>query len=378
MSRPLHVVYLIDQLMAQGGTESNLVRLLARLPRDRYSATVVTYEFNASLPLFREISWPVMVLPLRQIYTPNAVRVGFRLAHLLRERQARLVHCFFESSDLWGAPVARLCGLPVVSSRRDMGIHRHGIHNLLYRLVSPLFSEVYAVSEEVRQWLIRQDRLPPDRVLTIPNGIDIASFRPAESPASLRQRLGLPPGAPMIVSVANLRRVKGQDVLLQAAASLEEMQPPPHFLLAGAPLDVEFVAELRQLAAHPKLAGRVHFLGPVKDVASLLAAARVFALPSRSEGMSTALLEAMAAGLPAVATAAGGNPEVVQDGETGWLVPPEDPKAMAARLKDLLEEPERAAAMGKRARALVEERFSFDRTLSLLLESYDRVVKARR
>jgi glycosyltransferase involved in cell wall biosynthesis len=378
MSRALHVFYLIDQLMAQGGTESNLVRLLARLPRDRYSATVVTYEFNPSLPLFREISWPVEVLPLRQIYTPNAVCLGFRLARMLREREAGLVHCFFESSDLWGAPVARLCGLPVVSSRRDMGIHRHRIHNLLYRLVSPLFSEVYAVSEEVRQWLIRQDRLPPDRVLTIPNGIDIASFRPAESPASLRNRTGLPPGAPLIVSVANLRRVKGQDVLLQAAVLLKETQPQPHFVLAGEPLEVEFVAQLRRLAAHPKLTGRVHFMGPVKDVASLLAAARIFALPSRSEGMSTALLEAMAAGLPAVATAAGGNPEVVQDGETGWLVPPEDPKAMAARLDGLLAEPERAAAMGQRARALVQERFSFDRTLSLLLESYDRVVKARR
>ena len=97
------------------------------------------------------------------------------------------VHCFFESSDLWGAPVARLCGLPVISSRRDMGIHRHGLHNLLYRFVSPLFSEVQAVSEEVRQWLIRRDRLSPERVVTMPNGIDLTAFRPSESPAGLRQ-----------------------------------------------------------------------------------------------------------------------------------------------------------------------------------------------
>lgn len=378
MSRRLHVFYLIDQLVAQGGTESNLVRLLARLPRDRFQATVVTYEFNPSLPLFGGLTWPVEVLPLRRIYTPRSARLGLRLARLLRQRQADLVHCFFESSDLWGAPIARLCGLPVVSSRRDMGIHRHALHNLLYRFVTPMFSEVYAVSEEVRQWLIRQDRLPPGRVLTIPNGIDLSALQPAESAPTVRRRLNIPLDAPLIVSVANLRRVKGQDVLLEAASLLPDSSPSPHFLLAGEPLEPDFISELQTLAARPALAGRVHFLGPVVDVPSLLAAARLFVLPSRSEGMSTALLEAMAAGLPALASAVGGNPEVVVNGETGWLVPPRDPAALARRLNQLLADPEHAAEMGRRARNRVERHFSLDGALSLLFDSYERVVRSRR
>lgn len=376
MSRPLHVLYLIDQLTAQGGTESNLVRLLHRLPRERFRATVLTYEFNPALPLMEGFPWPVEVFPLRRIYTPNGLRLGFRLARFLREREVDLVHCFFESSDLWGAPVARFCGLPVISSRRDMGIHRHRLHDLLYRFVSPCFCEVQAVSEEVRQWLIRRDRLPPERVVTMPNGIDLAAFKPLEPPAALRARLNLPAAAPLVVSVANLRRVKGQDILLRAAAQLPALDPAPHFLLAGEVIEPDFAASLRELAATETLAGRVRFLGPVTDVASLLAACSVFVLPSRSEGMSTALLEAMAASLPVVATRTGGNPEVVVDGKTGWLVPPEDPSALSARLAELLSGAE-SMEFGRAGRVRVEQSFSLDAVLARLCASYERLVRNR-
>jgi len=371
--RPLRILILIDELLNLGGTERNLVRLLLRFPPEQFAFHIVTYAFNPEVPSFSQLPFPMKVLPLKRIYTPNGVRLGFQLSRILRQWRIDLVHCFFESSDLWGAPIAKLSGLPVISSRRDMGIHRHRLHNFLYRFVSPHFDQVQAVSSELRRWLIEHDRLDPARVVTMPNGVDLDEMKPSTPAAETRLLLGLPASGRLVTSVANLRQVKGQDTLLEAAARIAPDFPDIHFVLAGTPLESDFVARLHELASRPELAGRVHMPGSVKDVPSLLAASTVFVLPSRSEGMSTALLESMGAALPAIATRTGGNPELVADGTSGLLTPVGDAAALASALSGLLGRPERAAQLGQAAFEKVRAEYSIDSVVTRMAAEYKRI-----
>jgi glycosyltransferase involved in cell wall biosynthesis len=372
--RAIRVLYLVDELRSLGGTETNLVRLLPRLPRERIDPYLVTYDLNREEPAFERLGCPLEVYPLRRIYTWAAVRLGWRLRKLIRLHRFDIVHCFFESSDLWGAPIARWAGVPViVSSRRDLGIHRNLPQDLGYRLVSPLFDQVQAVSEEVRQWVIRHDRLAAERVVTIANGIDLEEMRAKATPAEVRRRYGLPDDAALVTVVGNIRRVKGQDVFLEAAQLVGSSRRVA-FVLAGKVLEPVFHARLQELANTPPLRGRVHFLGAVGDVPSLLAASDVFVLPSRSEGMSTALLEALACGRPVIATAVGGSPEVVRQDETGLLVPAENPALLASSLEMLLDSPAQCGRLGQAGRRLIETAYSLDTVVTRMVEEYEKLV----
>lgn len=373
---PIRIVVLIDQLQGLGGTERNLVRLFPRFPRDRFDFHIVTFDLNPDVPAFRDLPLPITHVPLRRIYTPPAARAGLRFFKLLREWRADLLHCFFESSDLWGTPIAKLAGIPVISSRRDMGIHRHRLHNAMYRVVSPHFDQVQAVSEELRRWVIGQDRLDPARVVTVPNGVDLTELRATVAPHDVRARMGLPASGRLVTTVAHLRHVKGQDVWLQAAATVAGDFPDAHFVLAGGLLEPDFVARLEALAAAPQLSGRVHFVGRVADVSSLLGASSVFVLPSRSEGMSTALLEAMAAKLPIIATSVGGNPGLIEHDTTGLLVPPEDPQALAQAFRRILGDAPRAEAMGQASHRRIVAEFGIDAVVERMATHYEAVVAA--
>ena len=189
----------------------------------------------------------------------------------------------------------------------------------------------------------------------IPSGVDTERFAPtAVDRAAAKRALGLPEGAPAIGTVGRLEARKGTRTLIEALARLDGAIGDAHLVVAG---DGPLREELAGLAARLGVADRVRLLGNRDDVRDVLAALDVFALPSLTEGMSNALLEAMAMALPLVATAVGGNPEVVTDAEHGLLVPPGDPEPLARAIGRLLANREDGARMGAAARRRVEERY---------------------
>ncbi len=375
MKRVIRVLYVIDQLKHLGGAERSLLRLLRGLPRDRFSPSVLTFDFNPEA--FPGMPCPVLVYPIRRIYGWNGIRYGARFAKLLRAEQIDIVHTFFESSDLWAAPLARLFGnVVLLSSRRDMGLQRHKFHDVAYRVVSPLFDQVQAVSDEVGRYVLRADGLEPSRVVTVPNGVEFNQVKP-EPRMEVRKQYGWSESETLIVSVGNVRPVKGFDVLIRTAALVCRECPPARFVIAGKILENDHYQNLLALVAENGLEGRVQFLGGVERVFDLLSASDVFFLPSRSEGMSNALLEAMACGLPAVASRVGGNPELIRDGETGYLVAVEDAEAAADRLLTLISDRDKARAMGKAARTLAESRYSMEATVGMVIHEYERLLGSK-
>jgi glycosyltransferase involved in cell wall biosynthesis len=375
---PLPILFMTDLLCREnelGGAERVLLRILKSLPRERYSPRVITFRLDEGSQIADLLGCPLHVLPLDRTYGWGALRVARSIRKIVHSYGIQITHTFHETSDLWGGVIAKMSGCPIlVSSRRDMGIQRQKKHRLAYKLLGRYFDQVQTVSEEVRRFSIREDGLEPRRVVTIHNGIDVPNqFAGSERPA-LRAQFGLSPTCPLVVSVGNIRHVKGVDILLRTAAKVCEVMPDAMFVIAGEHLEPRYAEELTKLVAQLGMASRFRFLGGLDDVTSLLHCADVFCLLSRSEGLSNALLEAMACALPCVATRVGGNSEVVIEGKTGYLVDRENVDRAATSLLQLLQSPSLARRMGFEGRKVVEQEFTTETMMRSLLESYQQLL----
>jgi glycosyltransferase involved in cell wall biosynthesis len=380
MPSPHHVLYLIDQLWGlHGGAEGAFQRLIQLLPKTRYRCSVGTFRLYDCFPA-HHLACPIHEFPIRRVMSLGTLRAAFELARFIRRERVDVVHTFFEASDVIGGLVARMAGCPkVISSRRDMGFRRTPLERLGYRLAAPCFDQVQTVSAAVRHEMIRADGLKPERVITIPNGIDFDSVTATNGYEALAHSFGLANRFPRIITVGNIRHVKGTDVFLRTAAEVVAHYPNAVFLVAGALYPGDFTVSVQHMVKELRLADHVRLLDGQSEhtIWSLLKACDVFCLLSRSEGMSNALLEAMACGLPSVATAVGGNPEVLEDGRTGYLVPSENHHAAATRILELLAHPERAAAIGQEARNTAEKTYSAQRMVDAIVSEYDRLLAAR-
>ncbi|HXJ89047.1 MAG TPA: glycosyltransferase [Candidatus Binatia bacterium] len=377
IGRQLKVLFLIDRLhCTEGGAEGVVHKLCSSLPQYGFHCMVAT--FWAGEGVTQKFPCPVHIFPLTSIYRRKALGCAKDFASLLRRERVEILHTFFPASDLWGGMVARLSGCPVViSSRRDMGILRSRKHSLSYRLANRLFDQVQAVSDTVREFCIVRDRIPAGKVVTVYNGVDLDAIDAAAS-ADRRLCFGADDGQQVISTVANIRQVKGIDILVQAAAQVVRKIPDTIFAIIGGAIQEPAYWEAVQAAIKSMgLQRNFRFLGTRSDVFSLLKQSDIFCLPSRSEGMSNALLEAMACRLPCVATRVGGNPEVVVDGESGYLVPSEDSSALAARVISLLGNHERSRQMGQEGRHLVESKFTVHHMAQRLSQLYGDLLRRR-
>jgi glycosyltransferase involved in cell wall biosynthesis len=245
------------------------------------------------------------------------------------------------------------------------------------RLLAPITDAFIAVAPSHGRHLVEHEGCPARKVRVIPNGVDVRRFRPRTPDESLRRRLAIPRGVPVAAIVAALRPEKNHELFLQAAASIRRHLPDARFLVVG---DGPQRAKLEDLARQLSLHGSVRFLGTRSDVPELLALADVLVLSSRMEANPVSVLEAMACAKPVVATAVGSVPGSVLDGRTGYLVPPANAEELAARVVDLLANPDRAAAFGRAGRQRVVAQASSERMVEgyqdLIAELYAR--KSRR
>jgi glycosyltransferase involved in cell wall biosynthesis len=358
-----HVLLVVDQFpKSLGGGERIVLRLAALLPQYGYRVSILTFLIHPeSNVLVTPPSCPLYVLPLRKTYDFRAFRAAFELRRFIREQKVQIVQTFFESSDIWaGFVVKTLSTAKLVWSRRDMGILRSGKHDLSYRLMAGLPDRVFAVSEQVRQHCITVDRVDPARVQTVYNGLDLVeSIVAAKVPGSL-----------LVTTVGNVRRVKGHDIFIKAAAEVARRFPYVSFSIAGDVLEPKYFAELQSLICDLQLAERFHFVGGITNILEHLSSADIFVLPSRSEGFSNAIIEAMAASLPVVATNVGGNAEAVKDGVSGFIIPSEDSAALAEAICGMLQDREMAVQMGAAGKALVAEKFTTSAMMNQIRTAY--------
>ncbi len=361
---PPHVLLVLDQLPANtGGAERIAFRQAALLPRFGYRVSILTFLAHPQSACLVDPPCPTYLLPMTGAYNRSALRAAPAFCSFLQREKVRIVQTFFESSDLWAGVVTKTASdAKLVWSRRDMGILRGGKHHLAYRLLAGMPDAVLAVSEQVRRHAIDVDGVAPERVQTIYNGLDLARWSARREP---RER-----SAPVITTVGNLRHVKGHDVLLEAAAIVRQSLPEARFTIGGEVLEPAYFESLKEQVRRLGLGDHVDFVGGVRDLETHLAGADLFVLPSRSEGFSNAIIEAMAASLPVVATNVGGNAEAVRDGVTGSIVPSDNAPALAQAMLTLLQDPRKGRAMGEAGRTRVAENFTMDAMMGRIAGLY--------
>jgi glycosyltransferase involved in cell wall biosynthesis len=339
--------------LVTGGTQRHLLEVLKFLDRRRFEPLVISAKRGGELgSAIAATGVELVQLELgERVVSADFVRCVRETAALFRARHVDVVQCFQWRPALIGMAAARLAGRGrIVAGRRSAPVER-GVRAFFEELVVR-FADRIIVNAEA----LRPRGAAGARTEVVPSGVDTDVFRPRPTLRDdIRARIGVPSGHPVIGTVGRLEARKGTDVLLEAAAHLRKKGLPDLrvVVVGDGPLRDELPALARRLG----IADQMHMLGDRSDVADVLAALDVFVLPSRTEGMSNALLEAMATALPVVATAVGGNPEVVAAETTGVLVPPDDSTAMAEAVMRLLAAPDVAARLGVAARAHVEERY---------------------
>ena len=270
--------------------------------------------------------------------------------------------------NLFAAIAGRVCGVPVVVvSKRNIDAFETPRQVAAQRLAHRLATHVVAVSEAVGETSVALGA-KRERVTVIPNGVDVERFAAAQPDPSVRGENG----APVVGSVGCLAARKDYPNLLEALALLDRRGRAFRAVVVG---EGKERGALERQAEQLGLSSRVRFLGERPDVERLLPGMDVFVLASREEGIPNALLEAMAAARPAVATAVGGTPEVMEDGRTGWLVPPRDPDALAAALEAALSDPAEAARRGTAAQRAVRDRMSIESMVTRHQRFYEAAVR---
>ena len=356
--RPLPVLFLVTHLET-GGAERQLAELVTRMDRTRFRPVVVCQKGGG--PFFEQIV--AAGVDAHMLNTPRRTdpRFAFRLTRICRRAGIRAMVIRGFSTMVIGIAVGKLLGIrPILMAEHATGrIDRDPKKRPIERRLAPLVDGAIAVARGQIPFLLEDKGFDAGRIRVIYNGIDLSQWAPAARDMALLAELGIPENAPVVGILAMLRPEKDHVTFLRAAKLVRKKLPEARFLLVG---DGSERAKLEALVEELGLTGRVLFTGRRTDVPRLVSVFDVSVLSSTTvETFPMAFLEAMAMERPLVTTRVGGVAEMIDDGENGHVVPPRDPDALANALIDVVADRERARAMGRKSRALVETRFSMER-----------------
>ena len=354
----VRVLYVLPALSV-GGAERSLLALVRRVDRNRFEPHLCALVSGGDLRGdFEALGVPVHELGV----TAGLGEVnGLRLLCLARRLRPEIIHSRVVLANVWARLAGRISGARVLCEERNLDLERPRLAHWLNHATQGLAQVQLANAAGVAELMRTRDRVDPRRLRVVPAGIDAQPFL-------------APPGAPPdldVVSVNRLVAYKGTADLLEAFACVRAARPGARLLIIG---DGPERAVLEARARRPDLVGGVVFAGQRSDLPQQLARARVFTLLSHDEGTPNAILEAMAAGLPVVATAIAGSAEAVEDGVTGRLVPARDPAAAAAALLGYLADPQLAAAHGEAGRRRVLDQFTLEGVVRFYQTLYDQLL----
>ncbi len=379
VKRKYNIVFLIDGL-GMGGAERLMLPILKNLDRECFEPRVCALQVKDGNPIADDLR--ALGIPVDLILTPHLRDVTAlpRLYGYLKDVKADLVHTQLEMADILGNIAAKFLRLPSVSTihtmpSQDMKLKSKFHQNLELSALRYFSDTIVSVSEEARKFYLNISKIPSGKLVTIYNGIDLSHFENLnyeQERIKIRQEFGIPNDANLLVTVAVLRELKGIQFMVRALPSILSSDPSVYYLVVGNGSHREALEQEVDIAG---VGNRVIFAGQRSDIPQLLAASDLFVLPTLTEALPTVLAEAMAARLPIVASAVGGVPEMVVDGESGILLPSGDSGALAAACISLMADAERRKAMGGRGWQIVTEKFNIRAQVDSLKELYLNLIR---
>jgi len=356
-----------------GGTERQAVELLKRIDRDRFDIRLAVLRNEG--PFYREIEDIFPNIPefrLTSFYNRNAIKQVSRLRKLLASNQIDLVHAHDFYSSLLGIAAGRLSGVKVIACQRHLKLSDRRVHHLGTSVIHRFADRLLVNSDAIRARILDQRIAHPRKITVIRNGVASRSTLRSEARSSIHRELAIDDRASLVGMVARLDPIKGHRFFIEAAADVLRCNPDTHFVLIG---DGPLRSEIAERLESAGLTDRVHMLGDRSDVAQLISSLDLLVLSSLHEGLPNAVMEAMAAGVPVVATAVGGTRELITDGETGFLATPADSEALAKQINFALLNGDARTRITAAARKRIEAEYGMDRMVDSVERLYDELLK---
>jgi glycosyltransferase involved in cell wall biosynthesis len=366
------VLYIETSAGLFGGGQISLLELLAHIDRTKFLPLVIAGEEGKLKKEVKKLGIECVVLPMPRFkwLNPFPFFAGFwRIFNFVRKQKIKLIHSNTSRAALYAGPVAKILSIPLIWHVR-VPLPDY----LLDRFLVSLSSRIIAVSRIVRR---RFSWLKKNKVEIIYNGVNTKRFLPGLAQGDLRKKFHIDSEDIVIGTVGRLSPEKGLEYLISAIPDVINEYPQTKVLIVGDGNE-NYRLSLQEKVKELELSSRIFFVGFYEDVPQVLRCMDIFSLPSLFEAFSRSLLEAMACGLPVVATAVGGNVEIVEDGVNGLLVPPSNPGALAFAIKELLKDKEKARKMGLEAKLRVEENFSMDINAMKIERLYLQILEYRR
>lgn len=364
----MKILYIIPNLEI-AGTEKHLINLISNLDSNRFEVCVCCIVKLGKLgDFFKKSGRNITCLNRRNIYDP---RILLDIYRLIKRYKFDIVHTYLFSFHYLGIIPARLCGVPIIiSSRRELATWKRWYHRFLENLGNKFTDKVIACSEAAREFSLQTENLSQDKIITIYNGINLKEFYPRPRNTQILNEFGFNETDNIIGMVTKFVEVKGHKTALEAIAKVTNVYSQIKCLLVG---DGHLRKETEKRMKDLKLDKNVRFVGLRDDVTQILSIIDIFISTSLSESLPNTILEAMACGLPVVATNVGGIPEIVINAETGILVPSRDPSALAKAINILLENEQLREKMGQQGRKIVEEKFNLERMIKDYENLYEKL-----
>lgn len=367
----IKVLYITNLFMKMGGSEKNIFDTIRSFDRDEYIPYVFALQGGEMVEKSKALGIYAKTIGLKKVFTINAVRKGIRLFRFLRKEGIHIVVTYHHDADIWGGLIARLARVPIIiSSRRDLGFQLEKKHIWAYRILNNIiYDHIIAVSDAVKQKSAKEQWTRPSKITTVYNGIDLRSYSGEDDAISVKKELGIDETKAIVGMVASFRSIKGQICFVEAAAEILKKCPHTQFVIVGYK-DTEYYQEVRKLIQSLGISKHIICTGHRGDVPALISMFDIAVISSINEGFSNAILEYMASGKPVVAPRCGGNPEIVVDGWTGFLVSPCNSDELAEAITSLLEDKKLRFLMGQRGQQRVQQSFSLNKMLTEIKELY--------
>ena len=378
--KPVTILFITDLFEVMGGAERNLTLIIKNINKEKFKPILCCLRAGQLADSLRGEGFNVIDLKIKRIYSPYAFKKLLYLLSLIRKEDIKLIITYHESSDFFGLVLSKIAFIPIISSKRDMGYNLKRHHILVYKLVGRFFNGVITVSDAVNKIVEKRDHMPEHKLHTIYNGVASEEYRKKFNIKEKKKEIGIKGDSAVVGCIAGLRSIKGIKYFIKAAAIvLKEVKNVQFLIIGNDPGEPGYTRkDMEKIASELGIKQHVFFLGKRDDVPELLSVIDISVLSSLSEGFSNTILESMAAGKPVVATDVGGNPEVVENGKTGFLIPPADHEALAISIISLLKDKKSARAMGKEALNRVKTKFSLSKMVQNNEDFYEFVIKKHR
>jgi glycosyltransferase involved in cell wall biosynthesis len=374
----LRVLWLIDSL-GPGGAEGLMPSLLERLSARGVIARVCVLRSRLGNPVSDELIKKNIPVDMIRIKNLRDIRQIVKLFRYIKGLGVDVVHTQTETSDILGGFMSRLLGMPNVSTLHTLSAPSVKKNSRLRKWIREFslkyfFDAVIAVSEVTKQHHVGLG-INSEKIHTLYNGIDLGRFNAGRVTSEEKRRLGIHPEEKVVTTVAVLREAKGLQFMLNALPLVLRSYPRLRYVIAG---DGKYRDALEKLANSLHLEDHVVFLGHTVDVPQVLAASDLFVFPTLNDALPTALLEAMAAGMPIIASEVGGVPEIIQHRRNGFLIPPMDHSVLADACIYLLSNPQLSNEFRANARRDVFEKFNIDKQADSLIDLYRQILSGKR